>query len=127
MVLIRLLRDEAGRLAGFEARGHALFAEHGMDVVCAGVSALLQTTAMGLKACADARPSWRHANGQMRCRVPRARRDGETGELARVLLESMALGLREIDRAYPGTLLIVDAPVWDRRPRPRIESEAPST
>lgn len=105
MVLIRLLRDEDGRPAGFDARGHALFAEEGSDIVCAGVSALLQTTLLGLERCADAHPTFKVAKGGMRCRIPRRHRQ----PLGAVLLESMLLGLREIENRYPGYIRVEEA------------------
>jgi uncharacterized protein YsxB (DUF464 family) len=38
------------------AKGHANYAEHGKDIVCSAVSAIMQTTIMGLQAIADQYP-----------------------------------------------------------------------
>lgn len=36
-----------------EVKGHANYAPHGKDIVCAGISAIVQTCALGLQAIAD--------------------------------------------------------------------------
>lgn len=43
MTVVRLDCDPAGRLIRCEASGHAGFAAHGTDIVCAAVSVLLRT------------------------------------------------------------------------------------
>ena len=44
-----VFEDERGRLAGFEASGHAGLDGKGSNLVCAAVSALVQTLVTGLK------------------------------------------------------------------------------
>ena len=38
---------ESGRMT-IEVEGHAMYDAHGRDIVCAGVSAILQTAVLGL-------------------------------------------------------------------------------
>ncbi len=109
MITIRFHRGEAGRIAGFEVRGHALFAEAGTDIVCAGVSALVQTALLGLEQCAGASPSCEVAKGRLQCALPPASLRGDVGQACWLLLESMVLGLREIQARYPGYVRIEDA------------------
>ena len=39
-----------------EVEGHAMYDAHGRDIVCAGVSAILQTAVLGLEAIAENYP-----------------------------------------------------------------------
>lgn len=39
-----------------EVDGHADYAPHGQDIVCAGISAIIQTCALGLQAIAETYP-----------------------------------------------------------------------
>lgn len=47
MTEVRLFRSE-GRILGIEIRGHAGFAEKGEDIVCAGLSTVIQALDIGL-------------------------------------------------------------------------------
>lgn len=38
-------------------KGHANYAPYGKDIVCSGISAILQTAILGLKAIAEAYPN----------------------------------------------------------------------
>ncbi|MBQ9855288.1 MAG: ribosomal-processing cysteine protease Prp, partial [Clostridia bacterium] len=48
MTKVVFYSDEKGMIWGFEASGHAGYAESGSDIVCAAISALTQATAGGL-------------------------------------------------------------------------------
>ena len=39
MISVKILRNSASRIVGFEVSGHANYAEYGQDIVCAAVSA----------------------------------------------------------------------------------------
>lgn len=44
MILVNFYKDVNNNYKGFESIGHASFAEHGQDIVCAAVSALVINT-----------------------------------------------------------------------------------
>lgn len=48
-----------GKPIGFDAHGHTGYAECGEDIVCAAVSAITQTAAMGVSELVRCRPHWR--------------------------------------------------------------------
>ena len=54
MLEVTFYRDDRDRVSGFLARGHADYEEHGKDIVCAAVSAVLQAARLGLSAHAKA-------------------------------------------------------------------------
>jgi uncharacterized protein YsxB (DUF464 family) len=99
MMKVRLRRNAQGHLHRFEGRGHALFAEEGADIVCAGASALLQAALLGLDRVVQAAPRVTVRKGHLSCSVKPSR---ETD----VVLETMLLGLREIEQQYPGYIRI---------------------
>ncbi|MED1919470.1 ribosomal-processing cysteine protease Prp [Bacillus thuringiensis] len=41
-----------------EAVGHANYAEHGKDIVCAGISTIMQTALLGIQAIAHQYPDY---------------------------------------------------------------------
>jgi uncharacterized protein len=85
-----------------EVRGHAGFAPAGNDIVCAAVSALVQSGAHGVARRAGARASVRDdPHGAYVLDVP-----GGGGARAQALLESTVDGLRAIARSYPGIVSV---------------------
>ncbi|MCX7970931.1 MAG: ribosomal-processing cysteine protease Prp [Negativicutes bacterium] len=48
MTEVTVYRRGDGRLIGFEARGHCGFAARGQDIVCAAVSAIMNTAVYGV-------------------------------------------------------------------------------
>ena len=45
MITAKIFRNSRGAVSGFEISGHAGYAEHGGDIVCAAVSAIAYTAA----------------------------------------------------------------------------------
>ena len=98
MIRIRLTHDDEGRWLGFDASGHARTAPHGHDIVCAAVSALLQSTLLGLTEVVGADVSASKRSGRLTCLLS----DASAGaEGPRVLLETLRLSLRQIVAQYP--------------------------
>jgi hypothetical protein len=54
MININIFMED-GKI-NISAEGHANYAEHGKDIVCSAISAIVQTTVMGLQAVADQYP-----------------------------------------------------------------------
>ena len=75
MVEVRFRRDSRNRLSSVVSRGHAGQAEHGEDVVCAAVSALLQAAWAGLTDVAGVPVSGRRDPGDFEMRWPAGARD----------------------------------------------------
>jgi uncharacterized protein len=95
---VTFYRDGRRRLAGLSARGHADFAEHGADVVCAAAAAILQAARLGLTECAHADVQARQAPGLLDLRWPQAERDGES---LRAIVGTAELAIAQIARQYP--------------------------
>ncbi|AMA72768.1 ribosomal protein [Aneurinibacillus sp. XH2] len=54
--MIHITAEMANGQMKVEAVGHANYAEHGKDIVCAAVSAIMQTALLGLQAIAEQYP-----------------------------------------------------------------------
>ena len=98
MTKIALIRSE-GALIGFDAQGHAGYADAGEDIVCAAVSALTQAAVIGMQEVLS-----------LPVRIERDDRAGrlmavvapEHAQSVRVLLETLRLSLSSICAQYPG-------------------------
>jgi uncharacterized protein YsxB (DUF464 family) len=92
-------------LFGFAVEGHAGFGDYGKDIVCAGVSAIAQTALFGLQDILgnEARSSVRGGHLIVQIDQVRAREEGP-----KAILRSLELGLRAIERSYPGAMEIHD-------------------
>ncbi|MEX0974616.1 MAG: ribosomal-processing cysteine protease Prp [Bacillota bacterium] len=109
MLKIRLLRSpgSAGEevLSGFAVEGHAGFGDYGKDIVCAGVSAVAQTALFGLQDILGGAVRSEMKGGYLEVQVDclRAREEGP-----RAVLRALELGLRAMERSYPGAMEICD-------------------
>lgn len=97
MIRIRITLDADARIVGLEARGHARFAPHGEDIVCAAVSTLLQTLVLGLEQVVGIDTSFSRDDGKLAFRLPKGLDDPG----ARVLMQTTCLALRQIGQQYP--------------------------
>ncbi|NEW63267.1 ribosomal-processing cysteine protease Prp [Granulicatella sp. zg-ZJ] len=103
MIQIIFKKNEKNKWVSFEITGHAQFAEHGEDIVCAAVSALAITTCNGIEHIAKYQPIIdieEEFGGYMYVEVL----DDLTNDqhyITQTLLENLYLGLCEISKEYP--------------------------
>lgn len=98
MIKIQVRRGPQG-VAEFRVTGHAGFADHGQDIVCAAVSALVQTALLGLEKVADQPFAAEVRNGNVQCQLAEGGSDANVK--AQAILETMILGLSDIAKEYP--------------------------
>ncbi|MBV8529788.1 MAG: ribosomal-processing cysteine protease Prp [Candidatus Eremiobacteraeota bacterium] len=98
MLEVTFYRDDDGRFAGFCAYGHTDFAEHGEDIVCAAVSAVLQAAALGLAECAQARVESKQASGDLECTLHEEDRGRES---VAAIVSTAELAIAQIARRFP--------------------------
>lgn len=127
MIHIRIFEDEAGEIKGFLVEGHAGYAPRGQDIVCAGISALVQAAVLGLREFLTRPPqveagpeetnrlfktgksrtpgiapkSARGKRGNVFLKVMLPDSLGERDrEVAKIILETLEMGLRGIALGY---------------------------
>ena len=96
MVTISITRDH-GRIAAVNARGHALTGQSGSDIVCAAVSAVLQTALIGLTDYAELKVGSEMSDGFMHVVLPREMSETQS-QKAETILETMLKGLQSIEQ-----------------------------
>ncbi|MCM3114978.1 ribosomal-processing cysteine protease Prp [Neobacillus sp. MER 74] len=100
MINITIYRTESGTIHSFEMSGHALFADRGKDIVCAGVSAVSVGAINAIHELTGVTPDLEHrADGFLRCVIPEGLPEN-TQEKVQILLEGMAVSLRAIEEEY---------------------------
>lgn len=100
MIGIKIYRSESGKIQSFEISGHALFADRGKDIVCAGVSAVSVGAINAVHELTGITPDLEHrADGFLRCVIPEDLPPG-THEKVQLLLEGMIVSLRSIEETY---------------------------
>lgn len=106
MVKIRIDRDKDRRIIGFSSSGHSGYAKKGEDIVCAGVSAILQTALMGLRDYLSLEVDTKRGNGYLK--VSTGNVDKESRRLVDAILETMVIGLRYIEQDYKGYVKVIE-------------------
>lgn len=102
MIRIRVKQNQAGLVEQIKVTGHANFAEHGMDIVCAAVSAVTigmvnameQITGVTVHQSDD-------GEGKVDCRIPVDLPTGEVRTQLGLLMQAMNLSLKGIADGYP--------------------------
>jgi uncharacterized protein len=98
MVEIRFVRDSRGRLSSVFASGHADFATHNEDVVCAGVSAILQAAYAGLEEVARLKFEGRHVEGNLEIHIPEGARERAD---VNAIIATAEVALVQLAEQYP--------------------------
>ena len=106
MLEVTFHRDSRNRLSSVSANGHAAFAPYGDDIVCAGVSAVLQAARLGLERYANAPVDARQSSGELVLRWPTAMRDDAA---VAAIVATAELSVRQIASQYPDHVVVRDA------------------
>ena len=101
MIEIRVFSESDGKITGFSVTGHSGTAERGQDIVCAGVSSLTQTALLGIMEYLHREVDYDIASGKLTVRLQSAPDD-----LTEAIMQSMLLGLMEIQKLSPEAVRI---------------------
>lgn len=94
MIKITVFKNSKG-YQGFICTGHAGYADAGSDIVCAGVSALVVNAVNSIEIFTGDSAEANEENGRIEFKV-----HSELSEKSILLLDSMILGLQEIQKSY---------------------------
>lgn len=109
MVRVELYRRRSDRaLVGFRASGHSGYAEQGEDIVCAAISALTTVIVLGLEERLGLTPDVAvdEESGYLSCKLELDSLDEGVRLRSQDLLETLSLGLHEIEKDYPEYLIV---------------------
>jgi len=100
MLHVKIYRDKNKQIRSYEASGHCEFEEKGKDIVCSGASTLLQVSILGMNKYCNIEPEVSISEGNLICVIPEAE-DTLIERDLQTILETMVIGLTEIERQYP--------------------------
>ena len=97
MIKATFFKDSQGQYRGFSLLGHAGYAEHGYDIICASVSALSVNTVNSIEKFTDDsfEASVDEETGMLPCRF-----NGSVSKESDLLINSLLLGLEGIRDDY---------------------------
>lgn len=102
MINVKFFHSENGAPLGFSFKGHAGYAAHGSDIVCAAISSVAYMTAntiieiMGVEADVTVKE-----DGEMTLKIPE-----ESAEKTKELLLGLELHINELKKQYPKNVTI---------------------
>lgn len=100
MIRATINRTKSGSIQSFTISGHAGFAAHGSDIVCAGVSAVSFGAVNSIISLTGITPDIEQgADGFLRCEIPDNLPE-DTQEKVQLLLEGMVVSLQTMERDY---------------------------
>ena len=102
MITVTVLREE-GNPVGFTVTGHANRGDYGEDLVCAAVSAVVQTAILGIVEVLNLKAGYSISEGDTTCILDRST-NREDCKRAAIVFDTMTAGLRSIQKSYPRTL-----------------------
>lgn len=97
MIRITLLEDSRGIYKGFICKGHAGYAEHGSDIVCAAVSVLVMNTINAIEAYTD---DVIHVENDEKEGLILVHFSSDISSDAALLMDAMVLGLSGVEDQY---------------------------
>lgn len=89
------IHQKNGKYVGFLSEGHAFYSDSEYDVVCAGVSALTVNAVNSIEEFTKDKFAVRQDDGLIELIL-----EGNTSKETTLLLDSMTLGLTEIQKQY---------------------------
>lgn len=101
MINAKIYRSNEGLIKEFILSGHAEFDEHGMDIVCAGASAVTFGAVNAVLSLTHIEPQIDQGGdgGYLRVKLPE-HLDESTSDKVQLLLEGMLVSLQTIERDY---------------------------
>ena len=102
MTRVEFYKSATGRgWQGFQAVGHADFADYGEDIVCAAVSVLTQTAVLGLKEVigVDCLVDMDEQRGSLLCLLPDELQEQDWNQ-AQLILKVLHIGLLATEKDY---------------------------
>ena len=102
MITVTVSREN-GTPVGFSVSGHANMGEYGEDLVCAAVSAIVQTAILGITDVCRICAGVSIEEGKTTCILTN---DATLNEIERaaIVFDTMLAGLKSIQASYPKTL-----------------------
>lgn len=101
MIRVTITKDQYGHIHSFEMKGHADFAEHGKDLVCAGASAVSFGAVNAVITLTEITPVIKQKGdgGYLYVEVPSISNLEKANQI-QLILEAMVVSLQTIEQDY---------------------------
>jgi len=99
VIEVVIVKRPGGPVVEIKVIGHSGYAPSGSDIVCAAVSAIVQTAILGLKNVPGVDVKDRIGDGKLECRIVRATGAGAQCQVD-AITTTMVLGLKDIEKSY---------------------------
>ena len=99
MIDVKIEAIAGKKIIGFAVRGHAGYAPHGKDIVCAAVSAVTQTATIGLQKHFEHLVDVRQMRGRLYVKISKDM-SPEERRIADAILDTMYWGLESLENDY---------------------------
>ena len=99
MITLTIRKNHKNQITEFEVNGHANFGVEGEDIVCAAVSSITQTAALGLMNIAGIKLVMTREEGYSKYTLPDSLSD-EQEKAAEIILSTMYLGLDDLHQQF---------------------------
>lgn len=98
MIKVHIQKEPSGRISSFEMSGHADFAEHGKDLVCAGASAVSFGAVNAVAAITGTTPLIEQGaeGGYLKVSFPETEKDYDV----QLIVQAMIVSLQTIEQDY---------------------------
>lgn len=100
MIRIDVYRDGHQRVQRFVVQGHAEFAEHGKDIVCAGVSTVVFGALYSCEQLLGVTLTGEQSPGVVDARIPERNLYDDKADKVQLLIEAMLCSLRMVEEQY---------------------------
>lgn len=110
MIKIIISRDSTGSIISFDINGHSGYAREGYDIICSAVSVTAYTAAGALEDIAGLKNCYIESDGHMTIRLPE-RLTQQQVSTAKIILETTAIGFKQIELSYGKFVLVVEEEV----------------
>ncbi len=105
-----VIHSDKNGIVGFEISGHCGYLGDGYDIVCSAISAMSQMVIVGLEEIVSIDAKVEIGDGELFCRISDMSRCDKL-EKARVLFETLRLGIINISDQYPEYVRILEKEV----------------
>lgn len=109
MTTIRIKKNN-NDIKSVECSNHTGFAEYGKDIVCAGVSSITQTAVLGIKELTNCKHNFviDEKSGFLKLEIIDIDKNSADYKNAQVILNTMLLGIKNLQEQYPKYIKLED-------------------
>ena len=110
MTRVDIFRDKLGFISKFECNGHSEYSEEGSDIVCASVTSVIYAAMNGIEKVLGINFGYEQGDGYIFCVMPEDLSEIDSKHI-NILLESMFLFLKELEKQYPDNVSVSELEV----------------